>query len=575
MMLDTVVCAKRTRNFYERRCFVDYKLEPHQHATLSQAWQAYVAGRRDYLPLFDDPGVGKTPVYVNLASRIAQHRKQSGHQSPVAWLVTENTARTSQRDKVFQFDPRFDGNHDPLGVIILEGSQDDRQTQIQMAAALRVPWVIMNYSQLVIHAEDLLQWFSPDDILVADEADLASPSGNNVSQRFNVVKALACVAHYRIAATGSPIRNRVDTLYNLFLMLDPTRIVQEQVELGTRVVTMPQPYESRFWGKRYADFLYRYGVFDGDRLIDIQRKQELHDRLLDYGASLTTKDVLGIEREKPEVITHPLSDGQRRTYEMVKLGYLEMAEEIEQAYRYRYGERDSVLQSFLAQISYARFVPGLSPTNFKRVVALNRAKRLGKDTLLSLVEYLHLDQMVEDGGNSRVDEALRLVATFDWERDGGIIFYSPFKEVVKELGAAAERCGYAAKYGFGLITGDVSAKERDAVRQRVANGTCRIVAISNAGGRSIDLTNLNVAVSLITPWTHTEEEQAMGRIERWGQARPVKTIYLAAENTIETKHMLGLLGGKGRASDDVKSGRRGRRMHFEEIASVYDVVGWL
>jgi len=558
----------------------NYTLEPYQVDAIERDWQAYLGGQRTYSPMFDDPGVGKTPKYVVLSSRIAQKRKADGHRQPVIWLITENTAKESQREKVWEFDPRFDesATNDPLSVIVLEGNAEQRNALIQLSAALRVPWVIMNYNQLVIHAETLLKNVGEDDILICDEADLASPSGQNVSQRFEVAKALACKVHYRIAATGSMIRNRVDTLYNLFLLLDPDWINwEDKVELGVREVVMPSPAKSAFWGRKYRDFLERYGVWDGEKLIDIRRKEELHSRLVEYGASLTSKEVLGIEYDEPEIITHPLSAGQRHNYELVKKGYKEMADEVNHAMRRMYGdERAQTLQSFLAQISYARFVPGLSPENYKRIVQLNQVKRLqqtNKDEMLSLVSYLNLDRFVDDGGNARIDQAVKMVAEFDWSGPGGLIFYSPFKEVVKELSAAMDKYGHGSK--FGLITGDVSARERDTVRRRVMDGTCRIVGISNAGGRSIDLVQLNTAVSLITPWTHTETKQAMGRVDRYGQTQTVRTVYLAAEDTIETKHMLGLLGGKGRASDDVQAGKRGRRMHFETISDAWSVIGWL
>jgi hypothetical protein len=557
----------------------NYSLEQYQSQAIERDWQAYLGGRC-YSPMFDDPGVGKTPKYVVLASRIASHRVKNGARQPVIWLVTENTAKESQREKVLRFDPRFGERaaFDPLTVLVLEGTSDERTTMIQMASAMRIPWVIMNYNQIALHAETLMQMVSDDDVVIFDEADLASPSGQNVSQRFDVAKAMACKTHYRIAATGSMIRNRVDTLYNLFLLLDPDWIEWEaKVELGAREVTMPQPHRSKYWGKRNVDFLNRYGVFDGDKLVDIRRKEELHHRLVDeYGASMTAKDVLSIEHDAPDIITHPLSEGQLHNYNLVKNGYHEMAQEIDWALRRQYGDqRASTLQSFLAQISYARFVPGLSPQNYKRIVQLNKVKRLGKDEQLSLTSYLNLDQFVDDGGNARIDQAVKLCAEFDWANEGGLIFYSPFKEVVKELAAAMQKYCYASRYGFGLITGDVSQHERNTVRQKVADGTCRIVGISNAGGRSIDLVGLNTAVSLITPWTHSETEQAMGRIDRWGQQRTVKTVYMAAENTIEVKHLLPMMGGKGKASTDVKMGKRGRRQVYETITDAYQVLGWL
>jgi len=546
-------------------------LEEYQISVIEKAWQAYLSRSRMYLPLFDEPGVGKTAMYVNIASRIREYRKARGETSPVTLIVTENTARESQREKILKFDPTI-SRYTPLDVIVLKHNDfGAREDVIRKVFAMRVPYLILNYNQLVIHAQTLIELFGENDVLICDEADLASPSLGNHSKRFEVAKALALKAHYRIVSTGSMIRNRVDTLYNLFLLLDPIWATTDSLN------TMKTGTGSFFWGSR-KNFLSRYGVWDGNKLVGIMRKEELHRRLIEYGASMHCQDVLEIEEEKPVFVKHPLSPGQWRNYELVKQGLLELALEVDKALIQTGQSRARAMQNVISQISYARAVPGLSPENYFRLVNLSKAKRVGAvdPTLsLNLIDRLTLDQMANDGGNEKAIQVARICQNFDWQNSGGIVFYSPFRESVKEIAEWLKQHGFA-QYGIGLITGDQTQHQRDEVQRGVEKGTIRIVGVSNAGGRSIDLQRLNTVIHLSPPWTHTEQEQALGRVMRYGQKLPVRNIYLVAERTVEAKRMMNFLAQKGRSSDDVRYGRRGRRGRYEAIESAFQALSeWL
>jgi SWI/SNF-related matrix-associated actin-dependent regulator of chromatin subfamily A3 len=64
-----------------------------------------------------------------------------------------------------------------------------------------------------------------------------------------------------------------------------------------------------------------------------------------------------------------------------------------------------------------------------------------------------------------------------------------------------------------------------------------------AGGIALTLTESCVAVFLDEPWTSTDREQAVARLIRIGQTRPVTVYSLRSVNSVE-EHVVTLQAGK-------------------------------
>ena len=86
------------------------------------------------------------------------------------------------------------------------------------------------------------------------------------------------------------------------------------------------------------------------------------------------------------------------------------------------------------------------------------------------------------------------------------------------------------------FTGGVSAREREVVLRRFAEGDARVfLATIKAGGEGIDLTAASTVVFLDREWTPAANVQAEDRLHRPGQRSAVQVVDLLARGTIDVK----------------------------------------
>ena len=97
-----------------------------------------------------------------------------------------------------------------------------------------------------------------------------------------------------------------------------------------------------------------------------------------------------------------------------------------------------------------------------------------------------------------------------------------------------------------LITGSTPAKERDAAVQRFKLPASRVLfANIIAAGVAIDLTCAHQGIMLELDWVPANNAQAMQRMHRHGQTRPVTIRVAVAANTVD-EIVAGVLARKTR-----------------------------
>jgi SNF2 family DNA or RNA helicase len=87
-----------------------------------------------------------------------------------------------------------------------------------------------------------------------------------------------------------------------------------------------------------------------------------------------------------------------------------------------------------------------------------------------------------------------------------------------------------------LLTGVTRSVERISLVKEFASSSERgVFIITAAGGESVDLTPANHFVFLNKPLTYADQEQAVKRVMRRGQRRPVTVHHLTAADTIDER----------------------------------------
>jgi len=112
----------------------------------------------------------------------------------------------------------------------------------------------------------------------------------------------------------------------------------------------------------------------------------------------------------------------------------------------------------------------------------------------------------------------------------GIVVFSQFKEAIKLVSKALENKGI----GYSILTGDSNQKQRERAIESFQKGETKVFLTTiQAGGQGITLTAGSIAVFLDKHWTPAINNQAVDRIYRIGQEKPVTIYELFAEDTIE------------------------------------------
>ena len=124
----------------------------------------------------------------------------------------------------------------------------------------------------------------------------------------------------------------------------------------------------------------------------------------------------------------------------------------------------------------------------------------------------------------------RQLETSERDPDVKVLLFTEFLPTQEMLLKALAGAGISAV----AINGGMSLAERalaqDAFRERA-----RILVSTDAGGEGINLQFAHVVVNWDLPWTPTKIEQRIGRVDRIGQAQPVKAFNLVRENSIDLR----------------------------------------
>ncbi|TNC16652.1 DEAD/DEAH box helicase [Georgenia sp. 311] len=166
----------------------------------------------------------------------------------------------------------------------------------------------------------------------------------------------------------------------------------------------------------------------------------------------------------------------------------------------------------------------------------------------NLMAMRRADLTVPDPADSAKLE--RLLEIVEEARDGGqrVVVFSFFRDVVTRVAEQVERLPGVRSYG--PITGSVPAAERQEIVDAFSAGEPGAVLVSQiaAGGVGLNVQAASVVVITEPQLVPAVEDQAVGRVHRMGQVRPVQVHRLLTEDSVDER-IEELLAGKRQVFD--------------------------
>lgn len=133
--------------------------------------------------------------------------------------------------------------------------------------------------------------------------------------------------------------------------------------------------------------------------------------------------------------------------------------------------------------------------------------------------------------SSKIDAAMEILDSTNRQ----VVFFSQFSQVIDLLCKRLETAGIP----HGKYTGATNAKDRELIVDGFKAGKLKVFAGTlGAGGTGLD--GLQVADTIVffdRAWSHSVNDQAIGRLHRIGQKNAVHVIDLIATGTIERKRI--------------------------------------
>jgi len=392
--------------------------------------------------LGDPPGLGKTLMAIAVAEKVEAEKVLIFTPSAVKWQFENEIKRFIPEAKT----------------VIVDGTVDKRRELWRSDAR----FYIANYELLLRDFEhiNVREW----DLIIADEATKIS---NPMAKQSKIIKKLR--AKRKIAATGTPISNRANDLYNILDFLSPGCM-------------------GNYW-----NFIERYCLKNQwGGIFGYKNMDELKIRLKKYMIRRTREEVLPELPEKIETeIQFELSDEERKLYDNIRK---ELLFEIKK-------EDISKLENPMT-IQY-------SLTKLMRLQQLtNSMELLGESPKSSKIETLK--ELLEE----RI------------ETDKAIIYtkFSQFADILeREL----------VEYKPLKITGEVQDRQKIVDKfNHLSDNRVLIITDAASHGLNLQF-QCSTVICMDLPFSLAKLEQIIGRVYRIGQKKTVWVYSLLGRKTVD------------------------------------------
>ena len=412
--------------------------------------------------LADDMGLGKT-VQTIAACQILRMRGEARR----ILIVCPASLKAQWASEI----AKYTGDR----AVVIEGGVRTRHASLESDA----PYIILNY-ELTWRDLSLLRTLDAD-VLVLDEAQRAKNFRTKTAETLRAIPS-----RFLFVLTGTPVENRLDDLYSLLQLVDPTVL-----------------------GPLWRFNLDFHVQSDRGKVTGCKNLSALRERI----------EGTVLRRRKEEVLAQlpPLTFQTRYTKLSVE------QEELEFSYR-------RTAATLMAKAERR----ALTPLEQQQLMAaLLKARQACNAVVLC-------DPKSKDRGSAKLDELAALVSEIASQGTSKILVFSEWTEMLQ---LAAERLDQIG-VGHLMLHGGVPTEKRADLLDRFRNDAGVTALLStDSGGVGLNLQVASYVIHLDLPWNPAKLDQRVARAHRLGQTRGVSVTHLCAETGIE-RGIEGTLAGK-------------------------------
>ncbi|KAK9684087.1 hypothetical protein RND81_10G185400 [Saponaria officinalis] len=395
--------------------------------------------------------------------------------------------------------------------------------------------------------------------IVLDEAHCIKDSRRNTAQAI-----FALESSYKWSLSGTPVLNRVGEIYSLirFLQIVPYSYYFCK-ECDCRVLNYSSSVECQncnhkasrhfcWWFKNVATPLGKHRDEEAQRAMILVKHKILPSILLRRTKSGRASDlalpprIISVRRDTLDVteesLYRSLSERSRAYYNIflengtfaaVYKSITRLRQAVNHPYLALHSRTNSVSDEITTEIDSGDSSICLDPVgDLVSGTGSQRTKsKVEGFKSSSILNRIQLDVLP----TSTKIEALREEVRFMIERDGsakGIVF-SQFIDFLNLIMYSLQKSGVTCV----LVEGSMAVNAReDSIRRFNEDPVCRIFLISlQSGGVALDLTVASHVFMMDPWWNAAIEQQAMDRIHRIGQYKPIRIVRFVIEGTIEER----------------------------------------
>ncbi len=360
------------------------------------------------------------------------------------------------------------------------------------------------------------------DLIIVDEAHRLGGSTDQVA-RFRLGQGLAGAAPYFLMLSATPHQGKPDAFHRLVSLLDEDAFPDAESVRRERV----QPYVIRTEKRQAIDaagdplFKPRY-----TRRIPVawQSTHLAQQRLYAAVSEYVREGYNQARREKRNYIGFLMTLVQRLVTSSTR------------AIRATLERRLEVLRQPEEQLN---FFAALDDDEWNEMDGQEQADTLVRTRMAGLKnEVAEVELLLETARRTEAQGAdAKAEALLDWlyrlqqEESDPDLKALIFTEFVPTQEMLAE---FLTQRGFSVVclNGSMNMEERQRVQQEFAK-SARILVSTDAGGEGLNLQFCHVVVNYDIPWNPMRMEQRIGRVDRIGQAHPVRALNFILQDTIE------------------------------------------
>ena len=444
--------------------------------------------------LADEMGLGKTIQAIATCQLL---QKLKGIERVL--VISPASLKTEWEEQITKFTN--------LPTQIIQGTRSTRLSLYRKSSF----FYLANYEQIRQDFQQIQELLAPD-VIILDEAQRIK---NWQTKTAASVKKLT--SPYVFILTGTPIENRIDEIYSLMQVIDPT-----------------------IFGPLFQFNRDFYNLDEKGKPIGYKNLDQLHRRLRPF---LLRRLKSEVEEDLP---------GRTVNNYFVKM-------DPEQAFQYE--EYNGKVARLLA---VAKKRP-LTKEEFDRLQRYLACMRMLCDTPYILDNQYTVCPKIKEL-ESILEELLV-------NSDNKIIIFSEWARMLDLVRKLIDKL----QVDYALHTGNVPQHKRRIEINRFKKETsCRIFLSTDSGSTGLNLQTANIVINIDLPWNPAKLEQRIARAWRKQQKRSVQVINLVCENSIES-NMLNVLSQKQSLAQGVLDGigdikdmpmPSGRAVMIERLESV-------